>query len=153
MLLFIETQVIKNPIQAKMKNRFTVYRGEKVWLEGEGRKDVMAHHDSNSGLTLVLHSSSWPPTRPSKSDLLCSVSLRLFSKVCTINLFSCSAHLSFSVNSSCPFMFSQLRSFYHLWGWYTFFCIPCSSAIAVLVYLLQKLNLVTKLDSYQHARY
>lgn len=116
MLLFTETQVIKSPIQGKMKNPFTVYRAKKGWLEGEGRKDVMIYHDSNSKANLVLHPGSWPPTQPSKSALLCSISLKLFSKV---NLFSCSAHLSFSVNSFWPLVHVQpvaILSFYHLWG-------------------------------------
>ncbi len=104
-----------------------VYRDKKGWLEGESCKAVMVHHwlkkRSIFGHFFWLLSAN----TAFKPALLCSISLRLFSKVCTTNFFSCSACLSFSVHTPCPHVHIQSianLSFYHFWGWYAFFFHP-----------------------------
>lgn len=95
-----------------MKNAFLLYRGKKGWWKSEDHKDIIVHHNSNSGATLVHHSGSRLPAQNQN----CSISLSLFSKVSTTNLFSCFAHLSFSVNTHpdltlCSFSASRFLSF------------------------------------------
>lgn len=87
MLLFIETRVTESPVQAEMKNACPLYRGKKGWWKSKYHKNIIVHHNSNSGATLVHHSGSWLPARHQN----CSISLSLFSKVSKTNLFSCFA--------------------------------------------------------------
>ncbi len=113
-----------------MKNTFTFIEIRRLigrW-KPQGRH---GHHDSSHLWSFILALGRQDTLQ---TALLCSISLRLFSKVSTTNLFSCSACLSFSVHTPCPRVHVQSianLSFYHFWGWYTFSCIPCSSAIAV----------------------